>query len=103
MTGSAYRTVIRPSTELGPFVTGAAVFALYPPVPFDSGIPYDAGVTSYVIVSAVPWSNDTHIFPCTEEGVLLSWLPLESVGGLDHSRALRVAGYEVEEVSRGVA
>ncbi|MCM6776239.1 hypothetical protein NDR87_18905 [Nocardia sp. CDC159] len=104
MTGSAYRTALRPTTELGPFVSEAAVYALYPPIPFQGGIPYDWGVTSYVIVSSAMRAGDTQMYACTENGDLLSWVPLEQVPVADHRKCLRVAGYELEEVApRGAA
>ena len=52
----------------------------------------------FVVVSAVdPYSDpETYIFPCDEDGKVLSFQEMEGSfrGGLDHTEALRGLGYE---------
>jgi hypothetical protein len=100
VSGSAYRTSVQPYTEFGPFITGAAVYAVYPPMPYVVGIPQALGVTSHIIVSAVARTRDTRVFPCSSEGELLSWLPIATVDVCDHAAGLREAGYDLEVVAR---
>lgn len=55
----------------------------------------------YVVVSAVnvPFGGpETYIFPADREGNIINWGELDGSfkGALDHSRALKNAGYEVE-------
>lgn len=54
----------------------------------------------YVLVSAVEVDfsgPETYIFPCTVSGKILSWTELRGSfqGGLDHTRALKNAGYRI--------
>lgn len=93
MTGSAYRTDIRAHTEFGAFISGAVVYAVFPPALSV------VGVSSHVIVSSVLRSSDTQIYACDETGFLVSWVPVEVTPGLDHARALRAAGYHMEVVA----
>jgi hypothetical protein len=90
MTGSAYRTTAVPHTEHNTFDGDAAVFAVYPPAI------HSHGVTSYVLVHA--GGHDVGVYPCDATGLLLSWHLLACMVGTDHGRALRVAGWEREEV-----
>ncbi|WP_327139364.1 hypothetical protein [Nocardia sp. NBC_01327] len=97
MTGTAYRTTIPPTTEFGPFIVGAAVYAIDPGIPFVSHTPHGCGgVTLFVQVSAVACSDTTEMFACTDGGWLLSWIPIIGTPGTDHGRCLLAAGYEPE-------
>ena len=59
--------------------------------------------TGYVVVSAVavPYGGgpETYIFACNAEGEIDDWgeLPGSFKGDLDHEKALRGAGYTVED------
>lgn len=60
----------------------------------------DRGTAEFVIVSAanVMFSGpETYIFPANDEGEVTDWREQEGSfrGGLDHTAALRGAGYEV--------
>jgi hypothetical protein len=92
MTGSAYRTTAVPHTDTADFDGDCAIYAVYP-----SAI-YAHGVTNYVMVQASPLANDSGVYPCDSTGLLLSWELLGCMVGTDHSRVLRVAGWELEEV-----
>lgn len=94
MTGSAYRTRAVPHTDHSTLDGDCAVFAVYPPAV------HAHGVTSYVAVQASPLANDAGVYPCDANGLLLSWHLLGCMVGTSHARVLRVAGWELEEVSR---
>lgn len=101
MTGSAYRTPVRPWTEFGAFTDGAAVYALSRPTPYvTTGVPTALGVTSYVIVSMAVRKHETTVFACSAVGELLSWEPVTTVDLCDHGRGLRAIGYDMEVVAR---
>ncbi|AHH20759.1 hypothetical protein NONO_c59830 [Nocardia nova SH22a] len=101
MSGSAYRTPIRPRTEFGAFTDGAAVYAVYPPTPYvTTSSPTALGVTSHVIVSMAARKHETVVYPCTPDGELLSWEPVATVDLCDHGRGLRATGYDMEVVAR---
>lgn len=92
MTGSAYRTSAVPHTEHSTLDGDCATYAVYP-----SAI-YALGVTNYVAVWTSALANDAGVYPCDEDGLLLSWELLGCMYGTDHARVLRVAGWELEEV-----
>ena len=94
MTGSAYRTAAVPHTPSAELDGDCATYAVYP-----SAI-YAHGVTNYVMVQASSLANDCGVYPCDENGLLLSWELLGCMVGTDHARVLRVAGWELEEVRR---
>lgn len=73
----------------------ARLYRVDPPMTYD-----DDKKTNYVVVSAavVIFSGpETYIFPATRLGEILDWLELPGSfrGGLDHARALEVAGYSL--------
>lgn len=94
--------------SLSGFAGDARLYRVEPPVRYAHE--YDAdwnpvyADTAYVIVSAVTveYSGpETYIFPANEEGKVVSWEELTGSyrGGLDHTEALRRAGYTVQEES----
>lgn len=95
MSGSAYRTNVQPLVADPNNIE--AIYAVYPLAK------YSRGETAYVFVSSSPVVGDTCIYPCNSAGhpIGLELIGCEIV--LDHAKALRAAGYELEEVRRGVA
>lgn len=91
MTGTALRT---PTPPPEPGSNDEAIYAVYPPAVFDG-----REATPYVFVTSSPAAGDTQVLPCTPEGYVLNLLLLGHVVALDHAAALRVAGYELEEVT----
>lgn len=77
------------------FKGDAKIYELSEPVSYG-----DDALTSHVVVSAVNvfgLGDETYIFPCDENGEVLSWLELEGSrkGTLDHEYVLNNQGYEV--------
>lgn len=65
--------------------------------PFDDDEPDDRPETRWIVVSAVVSSSgpETLIFGADKEGKFLSWSEIGGFrGGLDHSQAIRYAGWE---------
>ena len=85
------------------FAGNASLYELSEPIEYDK--PWDdedppAKTTKLVVVSAanVMFSgNETYIFPSNEKGEIIDWGELEGSyrGGLDHTEALRNAGFEI--------
>lgn len=69
-------------------------YKIDPPLKLDGG-----EVTEYVLVSAVvAYSGpETYIFPCNEQGEVISWdeLPGSFQGSLDHEAALQEINHEL--------
>lgn len=93
--GTAFR-IPTPAPEPG--INDEAIYAVYPPAVVDGHV-----VTPYVFVTSSPLAGDTQVLPCTPEGHVLNLLLLGHVTVLDHAAALRVAGWELEEVAPHVA
>lgn len=82
----------------------ARLYKLSEPIPYGDCLWDDEAEeqkTEFVVVSAntVMYSGpETYIFPTNEDGEVLSWLELSGSfrGGLDHAKALKGAGYEVD-------
>lgn len=96
MSGTAYRLKIPASVCGTPFGPSAAVYVLEPP------LLHDYGVTSHVIVVSPPKGGLTDVFPCTTEGLMADWAPINGSfrGRVDHAHALRALGYEVVTCDR---
>lgn len=95
MTGTATRTDLYATAELGPFARrDTAVYVLDPPHLGPDG------VTTHVIVATNPAAQVVDIFPAYDDGRLAAWEPLneEAVGVRDHAVALASIGYEVVTV-----
>ena len=66
---------------------------------------YEGGETEYVVVSAAVAlfsGPETYIFPANDSGEVADWGELDGSfqGDLDHERALRRAGFHIEEGER---
>jgi hypothetical protein len=95
MSGTAYRTDLDATTELGPFARrDAAVYELDPP------LLHHAGVTSFVIVAVNRAAALVDVFPAFDDGRIAEWEPLnaDQFGQHDANRALKDLGYEVVTV-----
>lgn len=83
--------------KLNGFTGDARLYKLSEPV-WDED---DKKTTEYVVVSAasVMGAPETYIFPADENGKVIAWgeLPGSFKGGLDHAKALRGAGWNVED------
>lgn len=84
------------------FTGDARLFELSEPIEY--GYDYETeqykSSTAFVVVSATGAmfsGPETYIFPADAQGEIESWIELDGSyrGGLDHSQALRGAGYEV--------
>ena len=83
----------------------ARLYELSEPAEYDYiDFEVETGKTKFVAVSAISSAPDTglpetYIFPCDEDGNILSWLEMEGSfqGGMDHERALNNAGFTVIE------
>lgn len=90
--------------QLGPsanFRGDARLFKLDPPLPYKEWMSEPKQrLAEYVIVSAVEVGGEpeTYIFPADTEGQVLDWAELAGSfqGDLDHTRALKGAGYDIE-------
>ncbi len=91
--GTAYLTPI-PPTVYTTVDDNAAVYAIWPPAPFDSGF----RSTTFLIVSASDLVGDTVVHPCDRNGMMLGFDLIAHVTVRNHKRALREAGYELEVV-----
>lgn len=91
--GSAYKTPT-PATVYTTVDDNAAVYALYPPVSFDSGF----RSTAFVIVASSELVGDTVIHPCDRNGQMLGFDLIACVPVRVHAAALRDAGYDLEVV-----
>lgn len=96
--GTAIRTPI-PPTVYTTADDNAAVYAVFPPVAFDSGF----RATAFVIVASSDLVGDTVIHPCDKSGQMLGFDLIACVPVRVHSAALREAGYDLEEVVPRVA
>jgi hypothetical protein len=95
VSGTAYRTDLYATTELGPFARrDAAVYELDPP-----HISH-AGVTSFVIVAVNRPARMVDVFPAFDDGRMASWVPLNADKWDQHDAvgALKDLGYEVVTV-----
>lgn len=83
--------------DAGMFVADQKLYFLSVPVSY--GSPSALRTTNYVVVSAVnhKYAHETYIFPADENGNILSFveLPGSYMGGTQHDKALRRAGFEV--------
>lgn len=93
---TALRTPIRPTV----YVTeddNAAVYAVHPPITFDSG----SQSTAFVLVASSISVRDTVIHPCDKDGQMLGWDLIAHVLVPVHSAALRDIGYDLEVIANG--
>jgi hypothetical protein len=95
---TAIRTPI-PPTVYTTADDNAAVYALYPPVPFDAGF----RSTAFVIVASSDLVGDTIIHPCDRTGQMVSFDLIAHADVPVHAAALSEAGYDLEEVFSDVA
>lgn len=93
MNGTAYRTSVAP-TVYTTVDDNAAVYAIWPPVMFDSGF----RSTTHVIVASSIAVRDTVIHPCDKDGQMLGWDLIAHVLVPVHAAALRDIGYDLEVV-----
>jgi hypothetical protein len=96
--GTAIRTPI-PPTVYTTADDNAAVYAIYPPIPFDSGF----RSTAFVIVASSDLVGDTVIHPCDKFGQMVGFDLIAHVPVPVHAAALREAGYDLEAVISDVA
>jgi hypothetical protein len=94
--------------KLEGFQGDARLFKLSEPVTYDYDYEtkQDRKSTNYVVVSAVNAmfsGPETYIFPADEQGEIVNWSEMDGSykGELDHARALRDAGYEVQMIHSG--
>lgn len=98
MNGTAIRTPIAP-TVYTTADDNAVVYAVYPPVSFDSGF----RSTAFVIVASSDLVGDTVIHPCDSAGQMVGFDLIAHVPVPVHAAALAEAGYDLEEVTSDAA
>ena len=86
--------------DLEGFTGRAALYRVNPPVEWHDWATEEPRTANFVVVSAasVMFSGpETYLFPADEKGNIVNWTELEGSyrGGLNHTQALRNAGYSV--------
>lgn len=86
--GTAYRT---PTPAVSESAGAASVYAVWPPAFFRDG----ADETTFLLVESVP-DVDTCVYPCDQDGVVITLELLAHTPRQSHRFALLLAGYELE-------
>lgn len=93
MAGPAYRTPVEPDPPHP--LNDEAIYAVYPPLRYAEG---PVRETPHLLVSSSRKWGDTVVYPACESGAF-AYIWLGCVPGMNHRRALRSLGYELEAVT----
>lgn len=89
--GTAYRTSAVPRAFAA---DSTAIFAVYPPAMY--GREFES--TTYLLVTSSRAAGDAVVYPCTADGLVLSFMAVGMAAVRNHAAGLRAAGYELELV-----